>query len=66
MEIWQTFRIKTYVEEIGFLRRSARCTGLEKIKNNAIRENMNIKNSVLDDYIRYKQLNWFGHVQRMD
>ena len=26
---------------------------------------MNIKNSVLD-YIGYKQLNWYGHVQRMD
>ena len=25
---------------------------------------MNIKNSVLD-YIRYKQLNWYGHVERM-
>ena len=25
---------------------------------------MNIKNSVFD-YIRYKQLNWYGHVQRM-
>ena len=26
---------------------------------------MNIKNFVLD-YIRNKQLNWYGHVQRMD
>ena len=26
---------------------------------------MNIKNSVLD-YIRYKQLNWYGRMQRMD
>ena len=26
---------------------------------------MNIKNYVLD-YIRYKQLNWYAHVQRMD
>ena len=26
---------------------------------------MNIKNFVLD-YIRYKQLNWYGHVQRID
>ena len=26
---------------------------------------MNIKNSIFD-YIRYKQLNWYGHVQRMD
>jgi len=28
-------------------------------------EKKSIKNSVLD-YIRYKQLNWYGHVQRMD
>ena len=26
---------------------------------------MNIKNSVLD-YIRYKQLEWYDHVQRMN
>jgi hypothetical protein len=26
---------------------------------------MNIKNSVLN-YIRYAQLNWYGHVRRMD
>ena len=26
---------------------------------------MNIKNSVLD-YKRYKWLNWYGHMQRMD
>jgi hypothetical protein len=26
---------------------------------------MNINNSVLD-YIRYKQLNWYGHVRRMN
>ena len=26
---------------------------------------MNIKNSGLDN-IRYKQLNWYGHMQRMD
>ena len=26
---------------------------------------MSIKNSVLD-YIRYKQLDWYGHVQRVD
>ena len=48
----------------GFLRRSTRCSRLEKIRNN-IREKMNIKNSVLD-YIIYKQLNWHGHVQKMD
>ena len=26
---------------------------------------MNIKNSILD-YIRYKQLNWYGHVRRIN
>jgi hypothetical protein len=51
--------------EMYFLRRSARGSRLEKIRNNVIREKMNIKNSVLD-YIRHEQLNWYGHVQRMD
>ena len=45
--------------------RSARCSRLENIRNNVFREKMNIKNSILD-YVRYKQLNWYGHVQRMD
>ena len=44
--------------EMGFLRRSDRCSGLEKIRNNVIREKINIKSSVLD-YIRYTQLNWW-------
>ena len=51
--------------EINFLRRSARSSRLEKIRNNVIREKIDIKNSVLD-YIRYKQLNWYDHVHRMD
>ena len=50
--------------EMDFLRISARFSRLEKIRNNVIREK-NIKNSVLD-YIRYKQLNWYGHIQRID
>ena len=50
--------------EMDFLRISARCSRLEKISNNVIREK-NIKNSVLD-YIRYKQLNWYGRVKRVD
>jgi len=51
--------------EMGFLRRSARCSRIEKIRNNVIREKQNMKNSVLD-YVRYKQLNWYDHEQRMD
>ena len=38
---------------------------IRKNRNNVIREKISIKNSVLD-YIRYKTLNWYGHVQRMD
>jgi hypothetical protein len=51
--------------EMDFLRRSARCSRSEKIRNNVTREKneYRIKNSVLD-YIRYKQLNWYDHVQR--
>ena len=38
---------------------------IRKTRNNVIREKMDIKNSVFD-YRRYKQLNWYGQVQRMD
>ena len=47
------------------MRTSAKFSRLEKIRNNVFREKMDIKNSVLD-YVRYKQLNWYGHVQRID
>jgi hypothetical protein len=47
------------------LRKSAICSRLEKHINNLIRERMNIKNSILN-YMRYKQIYWYGHVQRMD
>ena len=51
MEISKKFRIKTYVDGNGILRRSARCSKFKKIRNNVIRERMYIKNSVLD-YIK--------------
>ena len=35
------------------------------ITYNVIREKMNIKNLVLD-YIRYKQMNWYGRVGRIN
>ena len=63
MEIKKKKTSKLMLMEMDFLRRSAIYSRLEKIRNNVIREKMNIKNSVLD-YIRYKQLNWCGHVRR--
>ena len=44
---------------------SRRCLKLEKNYEQCYYKKSNIKNSVLD-YIRYKPLNWYGHVQRMD
>ena len=43
--------------EMDFLRRSSRCSRLEKNRNYVIREEMNIKNSVLD-YIDTKSMEW--------
>ena len=37
----------------------------KKIRNNAITGKMNIKHFVLD-CVSYKQLNWYGYLQRMD
>ena len=44
--------------EMDVFRRSARCLRLEKIRNNVIREKMNINNSV-SNYVRYKLLTWY-------
>ena len=38
---------------------------LRNNRNHVIVEKTNIKNSVLD-YIKYKQLNWYVHVRRMN
>ena len=38
---------------------------LKTIRSNVISEAFNIKNLVLD-YIRYKQLNWYGHLRRIN
>ena len=51
--------------EMDFLRRSARFSRLKNLETMLIEEKMNIENSVLD-YKRHKQLNWYGHVQRMN
>ena len=47
-----------------FLRRSARHSRLQKIRNTVIRKEINVKYSVTD-YVTYKQLNWYGHIRRM-
>ena len=49
---------------MDFLRHSARNSKLDKIRNETVRQKMNTKTSVLD-FIKYRQLEWYGHVRRM-
>jgi len=51
--------------EMDFWRRSARISRNDKIRNNIIKQKMNVIRSLLDD-IKTKQLQWYGHVQRME
>jgi hypothetical protein len=51
--------------EMDFWRRSARISTKDKIRNTIIKQKMNVARSLLDD-IKTKQLQWCGHVQRME
>ena len=51
--------------EMDFWRRSARISRKDKIRNNIIKQKMNVTRSLLED-IKTKQLQWYGHVQRME
>jgi len=46
-------------------RRSARISRKDRIRNVVIRQEMIVARSLLDD-IKTKQLQWYGHVQRME
>jgi hypothetical protein len=49
---------------MDFWQPSARITRKDKIRNNIIKK-MNVTKSLLND-IKTKQLQWYGHVQRME
>ena len=49
---------------MDFWRRSGRISRKDKIRNNIIKQKMNVTRSLLED-IKTKQLKWYGHVQRM-
>jgi hypothetical protein len=44
---------------------SAPISRKDKIRNNIIKQKMNVKRSLLED-IKTKQLQWYGHIQRME
>jgi len=51
--------------EIDFQRRSARISRKDKIRNTIIKQKVNVTRALLDD-IKTKQLQWYGHVSRME
>jgi hypothetical protein len=68
-EVWQipTREInKILATEMDVLRRSARKSRLERIKNEHIKETVGVKEKPdIIDIIEKKRLQWFGHVKRM-
>jgi hypothetical protein len=56
---------KLNLTEIDFWRRSARISRKNKIRNNIIKQKMNVTRSLFDG-IKTKQLQWYGHVQRIE
>jgi hypothetical protein len=52
--------------EMDVLRRSARKSRIERIKNEHIKEIMEVKEKPdIIDIIERKRLQWYGHVERM-
>jgi hypothetical protein len=51
--------------EMDLWQHSARISRKDKIRNIIIKQKMNVTRSLLDDIIT-KQLQWYGHVQRME
>ena len=57
-------RTKLMTAEMDFWRRSARISRREKIRNEVIKERMNVKNSIVG-FIQTKKLQWYGHTKIM-
>jgi hypothetical protein len=68
-EIWQipTREInKILSTDMDVLRRSARKSKIERIKNEHIKEKMGVKGKPdIIDIIQKKRLQWYGHVKRI-
>jgi len=68
-EVWQipTREInKILSTEMNVLRRSARKSRMERIKNEHIKEITGVKEKPdIVDIIKRKRLQWYGHVKRM-
>jgi hypothetical protein len=50
---------------MDFWQRSAQISRKDKIRNKIIKQKMNVTRSLLEN-IKTKQLQWYGHVHRME
>lgn len=57
-------RNKLMTTEMDYLRRSCRTSRIERVRNDTIRENMNMDTNIIE-VVEKKQLKWFGHTKRM-
>lgn len=67
-EVWELseqLKRRLLAAEMGFWRRCCRLTLLDKVRNEVIRERMNIQTTIVDT-TEAKSLRWYGHVNRMD
>lgn len=66
-ETWRmTERNKRMLEatEMDALRRSARISRMDRVRNEDIRRRVGLEDTIIKDF-EQKQLTWYGHVQRM-
>jgi hypothetical protein len=67
-ETWtvkQKHRNKLLATEMDYLRRLARISRMDKIRNEAIRTKMGIKKNIVQE-IEEQKLRWYGHVKRVE
>lgn len=67
-EVWELteqLKKRLLAAEMSFWRRCCRLTLMDKVRNEEIRERMNIQTTIIDT-VESKSLRWYGHVNRMD
>lgn len=67
-KLYKNFQMQIFkfIPEMVVLRRAARKTRMERIKNENIKEIVGVKGQLnIIDIIEKKKLQWYGHVQRM-
>lgn len=64
-ELTQRDRSRLMAVEMDYWRRSCRISRLDHVRNDTIREMMNVEGTIMDT-VDKKRLTWYGHLQRME